>query len=88
MKVKPLIQIIKFPTQVLDCDSHSSTFLDAFFYWDPSICFVAAFSLLENSDHFIALVSLEFSSKSKLDAPFCFRAFNFFNADWDDFDVL
>ena len=33
-----LIQIVNFPTQIPDCDSHSSSYLDLLLTSDASIC--------------------------------------------------
>ena len=45
-----LTQIANFPTQILDCDSHSPALLDLFIS-DASICSTMAFPPLGNSDH-------------------------------------
>ena len=46
-----LIQMFNFPTQILDCDSHSSALLDLFISSGTSICSAMAFPPLGNSDH-------------------------------------
>ena len=42
-----------------------------------------AFPLLENSDHVVVSVSIDFPSNSQQDAPFHFIAYDYFFADWD-----
>ena len=56
-----LAQIVNFPTQIPDCDSHSPALLDLFISSDASICSTMAFSPLGNSlweIHFIVLHSI------------------------------
>ena len=53
-----LTQMVNFPTQVPDCDSHSPVLLDLFISSDASICSTMAFFPLENSDHIAATLSL------------------------------
>ena len=65
-----LTQMVKFPTQIPDRDSHSSALLDLFVSSDTSICCTMAFSPLGNSDHVVVSVSIDFPSNSQLDAPF------------------
>ena len=55
-----LTQIANFPTRTPDCDSHSSALLDFFLSSDASICFTLAFPPLENSDHVVVTVSINF----------------------------
>ena len=55
-----LTQIVNFPTRTPDCDSHSSALLDLFISSDASICFTLAFPPLENSDHVVVTVSINF----------------------------
>ena len=43
-------------------NSHSPTLLDLFISSDASICFIMTFSLLENSDHVLVSVSIDFQS--------------------------
>ena len=38
-----LTQMVNFPTQIPDCDSHSPAFLDYFLFSNASICFTVAF---------------------------------------------
>ena len=42
-----LTQMVNFPTQIPDCDSHSPALLDFFLSSDTSICSTMAFSPLE-----------------------------------------
>ena len=57
-----LTQMVNSPTQIPDCDSHSPALLDLFLSSDASICFIMTFSLLENSDHVLVSVSIDFQS--------------------------
>ena len=65
-----LTQIVNFPTWIPDCDSHSPAFLDLFLFSDTSILSTMAFPLLENSDHAVVSVFIEFPINSKQDASF------------------
>ena len=47
-----LTQVGNFPTRILDCDSHSPTFLDLFSSSDASIYSTMAFPTLGNSAGF------------------------------------
>ena len=62
--------MINFPTWIPDCDSHSPALLDLLLSSDASICFTMAFPPLENSDHVVVSVSIDFPSNSQQDAPF------------------
>ena len=72
-----------FSTRIPDCDSHSPALLHLFLFSDASICSTMAFTLLGNSDHVAASVSIDFPSNSKRDAPFHRIAYDYFRADWD-----
>ena len=63
-------QMVNFPTQFPDYDSHSPALLDLFISSDTSICSTMAFPPLGISDHFVVLVSVEFPSNSQWDAHF------------------
>ena len=65
-----LTQMVNFPTQIPDCDSHSPALLDLFISSDASVCTTKAFPALGNSDHVVVSVSIDFSSYSQQDAPF------------------
>ena len=67
---KNLIQMVKFPIQILDCDSHSPALLDLFISSDTSICSTMPFPPLGNSDHVVVSVSIDFLSNSKRDTVF------------------
>ena len=54
-----LTQMVKFPTKIPGCDSHSPALLHLFISSDASICSTMAFPLLENSDH-VAVMLLTF----------------------------
>ena len=49
-----------FPTQIPDCDSHSSALLDLFISSDANICSTVAFPPLGNSDNVVSQFSLTF----------------------------
>ena len=74
--------MVKFPTQISDCDSHSPPLLDFFLSFGTSICSAMAFPPLGNSDVIIS-VSIEFPSNSQRDAPFHHIAYDYSHADWD-----
>ena len=57
--------MVNVPTQIPDCDSHIPALLDLFFSSDTSICSTMALSLLENSDHVLVSVSIDFLIDSK-----------------------
>ena len=60
-----LTQIVNFPTQIPDFDSHSCALFDSFLSSDVSICSTMAFPPLGNSDHVVLSVSIEFPMNSK-----------------------
>ena len=62
--------MINFPTQIPDSGSHNPALLDLFLSSDASICSTMAFYPLENSDHAVVSVSVDFLSNSRQDAPF------------------
>ena len=59
-----LTQMVNFPTQIPYCDSHSHALLDL--CSDASICSTMAFPPLENSDHIVISVSIDFLLYSQL----------------------
>ena len=59
--------MVNFSPWISDWDSHSPALLDFFFSTDPSTCFGMGFPPLENSDHAVVSVSIDFASKSKRD---------------------
>ena len=79
-----LTQIVNFPTQIPDCDSHSPAFLDFFLSSNTSICSAMAFPPLGNSDHVVVSVSIDFPSNSQQDALLHCIADYYSRADWDD----
>ena len=78
-----LTQMVNFPTQIPDCDSHSPALLDLFISSDASICSTMAFPPLGNSDHVVVSVSIDFPTNSQRDAPFHCIAYDYSHADWD-----
>ena len=78
-----LTQIVNFPTQIPDGDSHSPALLDFFLFSDASICSTMAFPPLGNSDHAVVSVSIDFPINSKQDALFHRMAYDYSRADWD-----
>ena len=75
--------MVDFPTQILDCYSHSPALLDFFLSSDASICSKMAFHPLGNSDHVVVSVSIDFPSYSQWDALFHCIAYDYSCADWD-----
>ena len=75
-----LTQMVNFPTQIPDRDSHSLALLDLF---DASVCSTMAFRPLGNSDHVVVSVSTDFPSTSQRNAPFHRIAYDYSCADWD-----
>ena len=55
-----ITQLVNFPTQIPDFDSHSPALLDLFPSSDASISFTKAFPPLENSDYVAVSVSIDF----------------------------
>ena len=74
-----LTEMVNIPTQIPDCDSHSPTLLD--FFLDASICSAMASPLLENSDHLVVSVSIDFPSNSQRDSRFHHIAYDYSRAD-------
>ena len=62
-------------------DSRSPALLDFFLSSDASICSAMALPPLENSDHVVDSVSIDFPSNSKRDAPFHYIAYDYSRAD-------
>ena len=63
-------------------NSHSPALLDLFRSCDTSICSTKAFPPLENSDHVVVSVSIDFPTNSQQDAPFYSIAYDYSCADW------
>ena len=78
-----LTQILNFPTQIPDCDSHSPALLDLYLSCDASICSTMAFPPLGNSDHIAVSVSIYFPINSKQDTPFHGVTYDYSRADWN-----
>ena len=75
--------MVNFPTRIPDCDSHNPALLDLFLSSDISICSTMAFPPVENSDHVVVSVYIEFPLNSEQDAPFHCIAYDYSCADWD-----
>ena len=75
--------MVNFPTLIPDCDSRSPALLDYFLSSDASICSRMAIPPLENSNHVVVSVSIDFPSNSQQDAPFHRIAYGYSHADWD-----
>ena len=75
--------MVKFPTQIPDCNSHNPALLDLFLTSDASICSTMASPPLGNSDHVVVSVSIDLPSNSQRDAPFHHIAYDYSRADWD-----
>ena len=57
-------QMVYFPTCIPDCNSRSPALLDLFISSDASTCSTMAFPPLENCDHVVVSVSIDFLSNS------------------------
>ena len=75
--------MVNFPTQIPDFDSHSPLLLDLFLSSNASICSTMAFPPLENSDHVVVSVSIDFPSNSQWDASFHRIAYDYSGTNWD-----
>ena len=78
-----LTQMVNFPTQISDCDSHGPALLDLLLSSDASICSTMAFPPLGNSDHVVVSVCIGFPTNSQQDAPFHCITYYYSHADWD-----
>ena len=78
-----LTQMVKFLTQISDCDSHSPALLDFFLSPDASICSAIGFPPLGNSDQVVVSVSIDFPQNSQQDALFHCLAYGYSLADWN-----
>ena len=61
--------------------SHSPALLDLFISSDVGICSIMAFPPLENYDHVVVPVSIDFPSNSRRDAPFHCIPYDYSRAD-------
>ena len=78
-----LTQIVNFPIQIPDCDSHSPALLNLFISSDTSICSTMAFPPLGNADHGNVSVSIDYPVNSEQDTLFHRVAYDYSHADWD-----
>ena len=76
-----LTQMVNFPTQIPDCDSHSPGHFDLFISSDASICFTMVFPPLGNYDHVVLSASIDFPTNSQQDAPLHQIAYDYSRAD-------
>ena len=75
--------MVKFPTRIPDCDSHSTALLDLFVSSNASICSTMTFPPMGSSDHVIISFPIDFPSNSKGDAWFHCITYSYSRADWD-----
>ena len=75
--------MVHFPTPASYSGCHSPALLDLFISSDASICSMVVFPPLENSDHVVVSVSIDFPSHSQRDAPFYRIAYDYSRANWD-----
>ena len=75
--------MVKFPTLIPNCDSHSPVLLDLFISSDAINCSTMTFSPLGNSDHVVVSVSIGFPLNSQWDALFDRITYDYSCADWD-----
>ena len=78
-----LTQIVNFPTEIPDCDSHSPALLDLFVSSEASICSTMAFLRLKNLDCVVVSVSIVSPMNSKQDTPFYHVTYKYSCTDWD-----
>ena len=78
-----LTQMVNFPTQIPDCDSHSPALLDLFISSDASICSTMDFPPLGNFDYVVVSVSIDFPSDSQWDVQLHHLAYDYSCVDWD-----
>ena len=78
-----LTEMANFPIWFPACGTHIPALLDLFLFSDASICSAMAFPPLENSDHVVVSVSIDFPTNSQQDAPFHRIAYDYSRADWD-----
>ena len=64
-----LTEMVNFPTQIPDCDSHCPALLDLFLFSNANISSTMAFPPFGNSDHVVS-VSIDFQTNSQRDALF------------------
>ena len=76
-----LTQMVNFPTQIPECDSHSPALLDLIISSDANICSTVAFPPFGNSDNVFVSVSIDSPSNSQRDAPFRRIAYDYSRAD-------
>ena len=77
--------MVNFPSRIPDCDSHSPALLDLFISSKAIICSTMDFLPLENSDHVVFSVFIDFPSNSQQDAVFHPIPYDYSRADWDGF---
>ena len=77
-----LTQMVNFPTRIPNCNFHSPILLDLFIFSDAIICSEMAFPPLENSDHVVVSVPIDFPTNSQRDAPFYRIAYGYSHTDW------
>ena len=75
-----LTQMVNFPTHIPDCDSHIPALLDLFLSSDV-VLFCKAFPPLQNFDHVVISVSVDFPSNSIPYAAFHHIAYEYSRCD-------
>ena len=83
-----LTQMVNFPTQISDYDSHIPGLLDVFLSSDTSICSTVAFPPLRNSSHVVVSVSIDFPINSKRDATFHRITYDYSCTNWDGLLII
>ena len=61
-------QMVSFSARSPDCNSHSPALLGLFLSFEAIICSTLVFPRLENSDHVVVSVSIDFPLNSQRDA--------------------
>ena len=71
--------MFNFPTRIPDCESHSLVLLDLFISSEYSFCSTMDFPPLENLDHVIVSVSIDFPANSKEECLVSLHSFSMFS---------
>ena len=83
MILNDLNHMVNYATWIPDCDSLSPALVNLFHSSDASICPTMALPPLENSDHVVVSLSIDFPSYSQRDALFHCIPYGYSRADWD-----
>ena len=79
-----LTQMVNFPTQIPDCDTHSPALLGLILSSDASICSTMAFAPVGSFDHVVVSVSIDVPPNWEQDVLFYRIAYDCSHADCED----